>query len=163
MNNKYVLTFVIGLTLLSLQGCGESAPALSDVNDTNIKKVHALYNLYMARHGMQGPKDKKELIKYITTDPVAKIFLDRSKIDVATVEDLFVSQRDGQPFVIKYGLRGEANFPIIFESVGVDDMRMVALVPPREVDAESYEGLMEGSIAPEGPQSFTVEESVSAE
>ena len=48
-------------------------------------------------------------------------------------EELFLSERDDEPFIIRYGLRGgelanSLRIPIAYESVGQDGRRLVVLL-----------------------------------
>jgi hypothetical protein len=64
------------------------------------------------------------------------------------LDELFVSDRDGQPFVIKYGQSGGvmSKLPVVFEKEGKDGVRQVAYTNGQveEVDAAKYEELLQG-------------------
>jgi len=62
------------------------------------------------------------------------------------LDEIFVSERDGEPFKIRWNLKGIDDFPIVFEAYGVEDMRLVALTPVREVDKEDWEGYWSGRL-----------------
>lgn len=102
-------------------------------------RARAGYGMYMAAHGMKGPENEEQLKEYLTTSPGAAAKFDRMGIPTDNILDIFVSERDGQPFKIRYGVNGMGDFPIVFEAEGVDGMRMVAYSPPRELDAAAYE------------------------
>lgn len=140
-----LLTFVSATSAVLLSGCS-SPPTIAEIIDTNIEKVHTFYRIYMTRHSLQGPEDKEALLTYLRNDKFAKRFLQRSEIDPDHLEDFFVSQRDGKPFIIKYGLRGQKDFAIVFEAEGIDGIRMVALSTPKPCDDETYQGYLDGTI-----------------
>ena len=64
------------------------------------------------------------------------------------------SDRDGEPFKIRWDQKGVADHAIVFESVGVEDKRYVALGVPRELDAEEYDGYWTGAIKPATPSGY---------
>ena len=48
------------------------------------------------------------------------------------VAEILVSQRDGGPFRIRYGLSGLADRAMIFETTGVDGQRLLAFTSPSD-------------------------------
>lgn len=153
----------LGLALLWLAiavGCrGSVSPddALAQANETNIQRLANLYFTYQMKHDWQGPADESEFRQFIESYDPAK--LTRIGIDPATVDELFINPRDGQPFKIRYGVPGSAmgsSAPVIFEAVGVDGQRMVGFLDmeQREVDEAEYQQLWssEADAAPP-PQS----------
>ncbi|MEM9413804.1 MAG: hypothetical protein AAGA30_22030, partial [Planctomycetota bacterium] len=107
--------------------------------------LRAVYGAFIVAHDLEGPKDKAEFLEYLTKDIGAKVKLGRMGVDQKDAATLFISERDGKPFNIRYGLKGLADHPIIFESEGVNGKRMVAFGTPREVDSEEYDELWSGS------------------
>lgn len=145
---------LLGLTaamLIMASGCGNNLPTLADLNDSNIRRVHSVYKIYMNNNAMAGPRSQDELIAYVKNDNTARVLVGRMDLNPDTIEDIFVSERDGQPFKIRWGLRGIADHAIVFETEGVDGKRLVAFSKPRELDADEYAGYLEGKIQPESP------------
>ena len=140
MNSRlgFLLCISVLLTIL-LPGCKKSGTDFAAIHNTNIKKARAAYNLYMVRHTMNGPKDEDELKKFLKTDADAKVKLERMGVSQDEVDAIFISERDGKPFKVRYGLKGIADHPIVFESVGVDGKRFVAFAVPRELDEAEYD------------------------
>lgn len=136
---KLILAFAIAFHFV---GCGGSAvPTLADVNNTNLKKLRGAYGLYLINHNLVGPKNEQEFKEYLKNDPGAKVKMGRMDVTPDTVDDIFISSRDGQPFKIRWGLRGLADHAIVFEAEGVDGKRMVAFSEPREVGSDEYQRL----------------------
>jgi hypothetical protein len=75
--------------------------------------------------------------------------LKRIDITPETVDDIFIGDRDGEPFVVRYGLTGVADHAVVLEAVGVEGMRIVALANPLEVDEATYDDYLSGKIKPE--------------
>ena len=135
-----IATALISGFVLLLGGCGSSVPSLKDLNDTNMRKLHSAYKIYMQRNELKGPADKDELVEFLTTNRTAKALLSRMGVEVDAIEDIFVSDRDGQPFKIRWGVEGIADHAIVFEAEGVGGKRMVAFTRTRELDDQEYEG-----------------------
>ena len=99
----------------------------------------------MMAHESRGPENKEEFLDYLTSDRAAAVRLDRMGVPLDRINDLFVSERDGKPFKIRYGLTGnETDQAIVFESEGVNGKRMVAFFEPRELEKEEYEKYWKG-------------------
>lgn len=132
-----------------LVGCsGDRTSAdVAAKNKSNIQRLANLYtgfqNGYANPKGSgNGPKDEAEFKEYIRNYPSDK--LQMMGIDAAQVDALFVSERDGKPFKIRYkvgGGRGSVA-PVIFESEGVGGQRQVAFTHEskvEDVDAATYD------------------------
>ena len=130
-------------------GCGDGTKArIMEFNDTKIRRLHNCYQLYIQRHSMTGPKSEEEFKAYLKS-PAAEPNLALIDMDASMVDDMFISDRDGKPFVVKYGVNGHGP-AIIFEAEGVDGTRMVALDPPKEIsDSAEYDRLLNGDPADE--------------
>ena len=150
---KSFSTAVVLLLMLTLVGCSPSAPSVSvaDYNKTNILRLRNAYDMYMMEHGNRGPADEEAFKKFLTTDKAAGVRLGRMGVDVSKIDDIFVSERDGQPFKVRYGLQGLADHAIVFEAEGLEGKRMVALAEPREMDQAEYDDHFSGKIKPESP------------
>ena len=146
---RFKCTALLFLATLLFCGCGSGRRELKDIYDTNIKKAHLCYTIFMEQHSYRGPKNKAELIQYISEDQTGRFFAERAGIAVDDLDSVFISSRDGEPFVFRFGLRGIANHAVVFEKTGVEGMRYVALGRPIEVDEETYNGYLEGDIKPE--------------
>jgi hypothetical protein len=81
---------------------------------------------YMAQHRGAPPRNEAEFKKFIEmAGPEHK------HLGIDNVDELFVSERDGQPYVVAYGKLGPKvpalGGPItIYEKVGADGKRFVA-------------------------------------
>jgi hypothetical protein len=139
--------------LASLVGCGDAdnATKLAEVNSTNIQRLANLYFTFQLANEFRGPADEaafKAFIRSIDSEKLARVGVDPNAVDA-----LFVSERDGQPFKIRYGVTGSAmgsSEPVIFESRGVDGKRQVGFLnmTQREVEQAEYESLWAGKAQP---------------
>lgn len=139
---------VVAALLLPAAGCGGgNSPdeMIGKANATNLQRLCNLYVLYQTRNGWQGPPDEATFKEFI--DSQGDRILKRMGVEPGNVTAIFASERDSEPYVIRWGLpgnpRGEA-VPIVFEKTGVDGMRMVGFSKPehREVDDAEYQQLM---------------------
>ena len=143
----------VSCIIVTVAGCGGFSPddAVGDQNDTNIKRLSNLYFRYQSGHNWSGPESEDEFREYVKNDVPEFI---KERIGFTSVEELFVSQRDGEPFKIRLEVKGSArgcSEPAIFESTGVGGKRMVGFLNmfQREVDEQEYNDLWEGNFTPE--------------
>ncbi len=123
-------------------------------NDTNIKKVASVYSLYSSRHRHTGPNSKEELISFLKTNEKIKKNLDRMSLELDKIEEIFVSENDGEEFKIRWGVfinpdSLRAKEPFVFEKVGKDGVRLVMLSNRKilEVaDDAKYRKLLKGTV-----------------
>lgn len=96
----------------------------------------------------QGPKNEEAFKKYIAG--VDQELLGSMGIDPTQIDKLFVSERDQQPFDIRYDVRSsfrEAMVGLIFEREGVGGSRLVGMstIAVKEIaDPEQYQQLKSG-------------------
>ena len=147
----FSLTF-LAFVLLAV-GCSDQQPTAADLMDSNIIRVRFMYTTYMNEHGMRGPKDKATLLKYFRSNENLAGVLKHIGANIDDIEDYFYSERDGEEFIVRYGLTGIANHAIVFENTGVDGLRQVGLSPVQELADEEYEGYLSGKIEPQRPGS----------
>ena len=121
-------------------GCSESPEdMLRRSNSSRSKQLANLYMMYQAGHGWVGPKDETDFKEFI--QGVNSASLEKMGVDVSDIEALFTSERDGEPFKIRYQVRGGmgASDPVIFEATGKRGKRIVGFTAMREVEVESDE------------------------
>lgn len=145
------LLVIVTISLLLFNGCGDSLPTMEELNSTNMRRLHSAYRIYMNSNEFKGPTDKEDLIDFLTNNNTARVLLKRMNVSPEQLPGIFVSERDGEPFKVRYGLTGVADHAIVFESVGVEGKRLVAFSKPRELDETEYEGYWSGDIKPEAP------------
>jgi hypothetical protein len=134
---------VVGL----LNGCSRQADpdsAIARVNETNMQRLANLYFTFQSQHEWRGPANEAEFKSYLRGYNRHK--LSRIGVDPDALDNLFVSERDGQPFKIRYGVPGSAmgsSEPVIFETVGDGKGRLVGFLDmqQREVDETEYNSL----------------------
>jgi hypothetical protein len=138
---------VMGLTSLSLMsGCGAVDPqdSLAAVNSNNIQRLANLYFTYQSRNDWRGPANEAQFKAFLKNYNPEK--LKRIGLEASTIDQLFINERDGQSFKIRYGVPGSAmgsSEPVIFEAEGVDGVRLVGRLnmTQEETDAAKYEEL----------------------
>jgi hypothetical protein len=155
MDQTYRLPVIAAVLMVgvALSGCGQADPdaAIAKVNETNLQRVANLYFTYQMKHNWRGPADEASFKKFLREYNPRK--LERIGVDPAAIDELFISQRDGEPFKIRYGLKGSAmgsSEPVVFESMGVDGQRRVGFLnmEQRDVDEAEYNALWSGKAAP---------------
>lgn len=137
---------------LGLPGCGRSIPDEDElIRAANSSNVHRLTNLYASfadRNRGVGPRDERQFREFIPT--LGPDRLARMGVAVDDLDALFVSERDGKPFTIKYrsrrpetrglgqGPAGQAparptEVAVVLEAVGVGGVRQVGFLGTRAV------------------------------
>jgi hypothetical protein len=105
------LLFCCGL----LAGCAGNIE--EEEGQTNLRGLAAYYGQYRAEHRGQIPANEKDFKEYIA----------KSGTNI-TMDALFTSNRDGQPFVVKYG--SDKSWPLpaatIYEQEGRNGIRHIA-------------------------------------
>lgn len=153
-----VSSLLATLVLALATGCSSgdnSASALASANNSNIQRLANLYVAFQSEHDWRGPNDETEFKTFLGSIAPAK--LERIGIDPNSIDALFISERDGQPFAIRYGVRGSvmgSAEPVIFEAVGDGNGRLVGFLnmTQREVDPAEYDTLKSGQTPAAPPQ-----------
>ena len=122
---RLVSALALSLGCLSL-GCkpvNKPAPPA----ESNLKVLSVFYGRYIQTHQGQTPPDAEAFKKFITSMPASEL----ETFKVTDVEKLFVSPRDGQLCVVRYGFAlpppGPTGAPVVaYEKVGVNGRRYVA-------------------------------------
>lgn len=120
----------------------------------NGRRVAVFYATFMGSptkpvsgpNDFSGPKDEAELRKFIAaSSPEA---LEDMGIKSADAPDLFMSERDGQPFRVRYGIRGPltTTYAVVCETRGVNGKVKVfkSNGGSMEVAADEADAYMEG-------------------
>ena len=149
----FTLRFSLGLFVLlgtlALAGCNgaDAESMIAASNDTNVKRLATLYSIFHNKNNLKGPKNEEQLREFIESQDANR--LKRGGIDATKLDELFVSERDGEPFVIRYRVNTVVfgpPLPVVFEATGIDGMRQVGFCNGlmQEVDEEEYDRLMAG-------------------
>jgi hypothetical protein len=151
------IVFVTVLALAGITGCGSGNnpdAALANANKTNMQRLTNLYVMYQMKNGFKGPKDEatfKAFLKKAKSESLVSMGVDPDSID-----DLFICERDGEPFNIRYGVpttsRGSKE-PVVFQKTGSGGERMVGFLNmvQREVEDAEYDSLLNAKpVKPKG-------------
>jgi hypothetical protein len=100
----------------------------------------AYYGSAVSRLG-HAPRDQQEFKSAINLPPASM-----EKFSIKSLDELFVSERDGQPLVVAYGPGRPASDVVVYEKAGVDGKRLVGrhLGTVEEVDDATFNNLMAG-------------------
>jgi hypothetical protein len=98
------------------------------------------------RHSSQGPKDEAAFKGYIQNDMPAHR-LEMMQIDPNNLDALFVSERDQQPFRVRYSVGGGAGWvvAVVFEQQGIDGQKQVGFTDGsvESADENRYRALLD--------------------
>jgi len=130
-------------------GCGDSAATMiQDANRANIQRLTNLYTRHQMQKAGQGPKSEQEFKKFI--QGLDAETLKNMGIELSSLDSLFVSERDQQPFDIRYGVKSsfrDAAQGLVFERVGLEGVRQVGIstIAVKEIgDDQQYADLKSG-------------------
>lgn len=137
-------------SLSALAGCGGETQGARAKEQSHIRAITGLYAKVASDLG-RDPADEQQFKGAISqTNFKPEVF------GVENIDELFVSERDGQPLVIVYGKppKGLAPGVIAYEQVGVDGVRLVGfkIGQVEEADAARFAELVPaGASAPTAP------------
>jgi hypothetical protein len=137
-----------GLSLLLLAavlvGCGGPAGGSGKKETSRVRFLTMLYTRTSSQLG-RNPKDEQEFKEKLKSYDLA---LD--KAGVSSIDELFISERDGQPLVVLYGARPPGSDVVVYEQTGVGGMRYVGhkLGMVEEVDEAKFRELVPAGAAP---------------
>jgi hypothetical protein len=137
-----------GLACMAAAGCrshSESRPR----EQSELKKLILVYSRYLSRHRGRPPANEAEFKKYVESLRPA----DLASFGVDDVSRIFVSDRDGKPYVVIYGQAkgppGPGGSPVIaYEQEGKGGKRWVgtAVGAVEEVDEARFGQLVPTAI-----------------
>jgi hypothetical protein len=112
-----VAWFALGLVLI---GCAEKPPA----EESDLRLLSVMYGQFRASHRGELPQDEKEFKNFIANERGHVL----TNSGISNVDALFVSQRDGKPYVVKYRSTKDwlLEEMVAYEQTGEDGVRQVA-------------------------------------
>jgi hypothetical protein len=135
VNRRLVLHVLIVAAATPL-GCGAGSKAPDKGLTSHIQLLASLYNK-AARDVGRYPKNEQEL-----KETIGKMDLNLEAMKLSSVDELYVSERDGQPLGIV--LPPNAKGVIVYEKTGIDGTRLVAFSEGnvQEVDESRFRELV---------------------
>jgi hypothetical protein len=133
-------------TLVSAPGCGPAVDQTArQTEDSNIKRLAILYGRFLGPNRGRPPQDEAAFKRYLNS--LSPDYLE--SLGVTSIEDLFVSERDGQAYVVTYGKLGPpvesfGGQVTMYEQQGLEGKRFVAdeLGTVRELAEEEFRALI---------------------
>lgn len=127
-------------------GCSDTPNAANPQAD-NLKAIVSFYNYMTSQTGIP-PSNEQQFKQFIATNGTAYM----ERLNIVDPDELFVSERDGQPLVIVYGPRpeGMSRDVVAYEKTGIGGKRRVgmALGMVQELDEAQFRELVPPSAAP---------------
>lgn len=132
-------TLTLALSALALIGCGSGGN--SEVREKGFSHVRLLSSLHTRISSELGryPKDEAEFKAALGN---ANLTLDAMKVN--SIDELFISKRDGQPLVVVYGQAPVGSDVVVYEQTGVNGLREVGhrIGQVEEVDQARFDELL---------------------
>lgn len=139
--------FLVASLLLVTLGCGSAESEIASIirsnNDSNGKRLANLYYMHQSMSPrLIGPKNEDEFRKFIQLRRPEQ--LAEMGVDAGLLDELFVSERDGQPFVVRYGVAvpgsgGGHHQAVVFEQQGKGGRIAVFMTGPKVIDVPMEE------------------------
>jgi hypothetical protein len=125
------------LTVFMLAGCTTEGPSPASGTD-RVRLLTMVYNK-VSRDLGRPPKDEQEF-----KEKVQSAELSPESLKVDSIDELFVSERDGQPLGIVYGTAPKGSDVVVYEQTGVDGKRLVGhrIGMVEEVDEAKFQELV---------------------
>ncbi len=150
------IVLLIFIALAGFTGCtgDRVASQVAAVSKTNLQKLSNVYSLYVSRNGYKGPKDEETFRDFLENDPSIEKNIGYMGIGRADFEKISISERDDQPFLVRYGLHlppMSPKQPQVLETAGVDGVRMVIMSNGDIVEVQDeaeYEKMASGKWKP---------------
>lgn len=119
-------------------GCaGEKLSESDAAQHSNMRALAVAYGQFTSQNRGRVPKSEADLRKFIEKN--GPDFL--TSLGVETIDDMFVSTRDKEPYVVIYGKPSKV---VAYEAVGVNGKRFIAgdIGDTREVTEEEFQTLV---------------------
>ena len=114
---RAVAWLALGMTLV---GCGEQRAS----QQSELQLLSVMYGQYRSSHRGELPKNEQQFKSFIASERGHVL----TNSGISSVDALFVSRRDGQPYVLKY--QNTKEWPleemVAYEQEGKDGTRQVA-------------------------------------
>jgi len=120
-----ILALSVGCLLLTGSvGCNK--PTVAKGVNARIRPLAILFLRFTSQHRGKSPQNREELEKFIDTQGPREL----EAFGIKKMEDLFVSERDEQPYVVRYGIDIPPPGPngqtaVAYESKGLNGNRLV--------------------------------------
>ncbi len=116
------LLMVLAISCMWPTACSRRKEAAAEREMSHLKPLVILYGQFLSQTG-KPPANEAQFKKFIADRGETMM----KNSGVATVDELFISERDGQPYVIVYGKPkpGTARDLVAYEQKGVDGVRRV--------------------------------------
>jgi hypothetical protein len=123
--------------LLASVGCHGSDENAVKRESSHVRLLTNLHGLASSKLG-HAPHDEQEF-----KQGIAAAHMSPEKLKVGSIDELFVSERDGQPLVVVYGTPPKNSDVVVYEQVGVNGKRQIGhrIGMVEEVDEAQYKEL----------------------
>ena len=132
-----VLPLLLPALLLACAGCHGNDDSALKREMSHVRLLTNLHGLATSKLG-HTPRDEQEF-----KQGIAAAHISPEKLKVGSIDELFVSERDGQPLGVVYGTPPKNSDVVVYEQVGVNGMRQVGhrIGVVEEVDEAQYKAL----------------------
>lgn len=126
-------------------GCQDKSGRELEPVESNVKNIAIFYGRYVSQNRGRTPPNEEALKKFIASHPANEL----AALKITDVGQLFVSPRDKQPYVVRYGVvlppPSPTGSPVVaYEKEGVGGRRFVAFAHAgvEELDDDRFRELV---------------------
>jgi hypothetical protein len=132
-----VILLLLPVFIVAGAGCRAKGENSGNRETSHVRVLADLHALATSRLG-HIPHDEQEFKKFIATR--SKLV---EKLKIGSIDELFVSERDGQPLHVVYGTPPTTSDVAVYEQTGVNGKRLVGhrIGMVEEVDEAEYKNL----------------------
>jgi hypothetical protein len=142
---------ISALLVAILAGCGSQGTAGSSDPSSSHLRWLLMFRTQAISQG-QVPKNEEDFKRFINSLDTAALDRVKAASGVSNIEELFASERDGQPYVFFYGQppAGVTGDVVAYEQSGIDGKRFVgySLGAVAEVDEQKFDELVPPAARP---------------
>lgn len=132
------ILLLVSFFIAGCAGCREKNENAIKQETSRVRLLTALHALATSKLGHR-PRDMQEF-----KQTIAKLSVTTEKLRVDSIDELFVSERDGQPLVVTYGSTPLASDVVVYEQIGLNGKRQVGhkIGMVEEVDEAQFKDLI---------------------
>lgn len=137
MGRRWATLWWLPLVLASACGCGSKNAAVVKSETSHVRLLAMLHTKASSKL-RRAPRDEQEFKQTLAAMSVAV-----EPLKVASIDELFTSERDGEPLVVVYGRPPKGSDVVVYEQTGVNGKRLVGykIGMVEEIDEPTFNDL----------------------
>jgi hypothetical protein len=128
---------LLSVVVADYAGCVTKDESIKQRETSHVRLLTSLHAMVTAKLG-RVPRDEQEF-----KQTIAKLSVSLERLKVGSIDELFISERDGQPLVVVYSSSPTASDVVVYEQTGLNGKRQIGhrIGMVEEVDEAQYKKL----------------------